>query len=374
MRGSTEDAAPGSAHRREGSPGVVDADFWRSRRVLLTGHTGFKGAWLAIWLARMGAEVTGVALPPVTSPHLFGAADLMRLLANSVMIDIREGAALAAVVRDAQPEVLLHLAAQPLVRRSYREPLETFATNVMGTAHVLDALRNCVDARVAVMVTTDKVYANREWVHPYRESDPLGGHDPYSASKAASEILIESYRRAFLSEQGTAVASARAGNVIGGGDWSDDRLLPDAVRAWQSGQVLDIRRPDAVRPWQHVLEPLAGYLVLAQRLWDGRAEPGAYNFGPGAHEAAPVRQVVSLAADAWGEGAQVAWGCGSAGPHEAGLLTLETAWARSMLGVAPRWGLQESVQRSVAWYRRHLAGEDALTLCHGDIDAYEAGA
>ena len=352
----------------------LDASFWHGRRVLLTGHTGFKGGWLALWLARMGAQVTGIALPPDTSPNLYTAAGVECLLASSVMLDIRDAAALATAVREAQPEVVLHLAAQPLVRRSYAQPVETFATNVMGSVHLLDALRDCTDVKVAVMVTTDKVYANREWAWPYREDDALGGHDPYSASKAASEIAIDSYRRAFLAGRGVRVASARAGNVIGGGDWSPDRLLPDAVRAWQSGRVLDIRRPDAVRPWQHVLEPLAGYLVLAQCLWQGTAEPSAYNFGPGSHEAAPVRQVVGIAAAAWGDGAQVAWGDGSAGPHEAGLLTLETARARSMLGVAPRWGLEEGVRRSVAWYRRYLGGEHALALCHADMDAFEAAA
>jgi CDP-glucose 4,6-dehydratase len=352
--------------------GRVDVGFWRDRRVLLTGHTGFKGGWLAVWLARLGAEVTGVALPPDTSPSFFEAAGVGRLVARSVLADVRDASTLAAVVREAQPEVLLHLAAQPLVRRSYRKPLETFATNVMGTAHVLDALRDCADVRVAVMVTTDKVYANREWVHPYRESDPLGGHDPYSASKAASEIVIDSYRRAFLSEQGVAVASARAGNVIGGGDWSEDRLLPDAVRAWQRGEALDVRRPDAVRPWQHVLEPLAGYLVLAQHLWRDANAADAYNFGPSAEDAATVRDVIVRAQIAWPDGGQVAWGDGTGGPHEAGLLALDPSKARALLGVCGRWRTGEAVDRSIRWYARQAAGESALALCHADIDAYEA--
>jgi len=339
---------------------------------LLTGHTGFKGGWLAIWLARLGAEVTGVALNPDTSPSLFEVAGVGRLVARSVLADIRYASTLAAVVREAQPEVVLHLAAQPLVRRSYCEPLETFATNVMGTAHVLDALRNCVDARVAVMVTTDKVYANREWVHPYRETDTLGGHDPYSASKAASEIAIDSYRRAFLTEQGVAVASARAGNVIGGGDWAEDRLLPDAVRAWQRGTVLDVRRPDAVRPWQHVLEPLAGYLMLAQHLWRDATAADAYNFGPSADEAATVRRVITRAQTAWPGNAQVAWGNGAAGPHEAGLLALDASKARAVLGVRGLWNTGEAVDRTVDWYVRQVSGESALALCHADIEAYEA--
>jgi len=299
-------------------------------------------------------------------------ADVERLLVRSVLADIRDQSMLAAVVREAQPEVVLHLAAQPLVRRSYREPLETFATNIMGAAHVLDALRDCADVKVAVMVTTDKVYANREWVHSYRETDTLGGHDPYSASKAASEIVVDCYRRAFLSAQGVAVASARAGNVIGGGDWSEDRLLPDAVRAWQRGAALEIRRPDAVRPWQHVLEPLAGYLVLAQHLWRDATAADAYNFGPSADEAATVRRVITRAQTAWPGNAEVAWGHGTAGPHEAGLLALDASKARAVLGVRGLWSTGEAVDRTVDWYVRQAGGESALALCHADIEAYKA--
>jgi len=350
----------------------VDPAFWRGRRVLLTGHTGFKGGWLAIWLARLGAEVTGFALSPNTSPSLFEAADVERLVARSILADIRDAAGLAALVRETRPEVVLHLAAQPLVRRSYREPLATLATNFMGTAHVLDAIRGLPDVTVAVMVTTDKVYANREWVHPYREIDPLGGHDPYSASKAASEIVIDSYRRAFLSAQGVAVASARAGNVIGGGDWSEDRLLPDAVRAWQCGAMLDIRRPDAVRPWQHVLEPLSGYLVLAQHLWRDATAADAYNFGPSADEAATVRDVITRAQSVWPGGGKVAWGDGTAGPHEASILALDPSKVRAVLGVRGRWSTGEAVDRSIRWYARQAAGESALALCHADVADYEA--
>ncbi len=355
-------------------PSRVDAAFWRGKRVMITGHTGFKGGWLGLWLARMGANVTGVSLPPETTPSLFERASVSKALSASHFADIRDADALHAVVRNARPEVLLHLAAQPLVRRSYAQPVNTYATNVMGTVHVLEALR-CLDTvRVALMVTTDKVYANREWQWPYREDDALGGHDPYSASKAASEIVIESYRKSFLMERSVRVASARAGNVIGGGDWSAERLVPDAVRAWQAGCALEIRRPDAVRPWQHVLDPLYGYLMLVQALWHGTAPDGAYNFGPGGHEAAPVRRVIELARAVWGEDAAVTWGDGSAGPHEAVLLSLETARASRMLGVAPRWGLAESVERTIGWYRAVLAGGDALARCHADIDAFEANA
>jgi CDP-glucose 4,6-dehydratase len=342
-----------------------DPSFWVDRRVLLTGHTGFKGAWLAFWLTRMGACVTGVALSPSTSPSLSDQLQMTQLC-DSRLVDIRDSKAVGAVVLEARPEVVFHLAAQALVRESYREPLATFETNVMGTAHVLDALRRCPDTRVAVMVTTDKVYRNREWHWPYREDDALGGHDPYSASKASSESVIESWRLSFLQERGVAVASARAGNVIGGGDWSADRLLPDALRAWQSGAVLDIRRPDAIRPWQHVLDPLGGYIMLAERLWKDASLANAYNFGPQTHEAASVREVIEIARQQF-PGAQVSYGDGSAGPHEAGSLALETARARQILGVSSRFPLRGAVTRTMAWHASQARGADVRQLCADDI-------
>jgi CDP-glucose 4,6-dehydratase len=354
------------------APGRPLAAFWRGKRVLLTGHTGFKGAWLALWLHRMGAQVTALGLPPDTTPNLFTLAGVPGLC-DSRFGDIRDPAVPARVVREARPEIVLHLAAQALVRASYADPLGTYATNVMGTAHVLDALRHTDGVRVAVMVTTDKVYRNNEWPWPYREDDALGGHDPYSASKAASEAVIASYRAAYLAARGTAVCSARAGNVIGGGDWSADRLVPDAVRAWQAGRVLDIRRPQAVRPWQHVLEPLAGYLVLAQAAWQDPTLAAAYNFGPAADEAATVRQVVDLAREAYGQG-EVRYGPGGEGPHEAGWLALETAKARTVLGCRPRWGLGLAVAATMNWYRDQAGGASARALCEAQIDAYEAAA
>ncbi len=341
------------------------SSFWQGKRVLLTGHTGFKGAWLTLQLHGLGAQVTGYALAPATTPSLYGLARIGELC-DSRIGDVRDPAALRALVAETQPELVLHLAAQALVRPSYAQPLETLATNVMGTAFVLDALRGVASVRVAVVVTTDKVYRNREWAYPYREDDALGGHDPYSASKAAAELVTASYRSAFLQAQGVAVATARAGNVIGGGDWSLDRLLPDAMRAWQAGAPLLIRRPGATRPWQHVLDPLAGYLQLAERLWVEPALATAYNFGPLPHEAATVREVVTLARSVYGSGDWVA-GDDSEGPHEAGWLALEVARARAELGVAPKWPLPEAVRRTVQWYRRLAEGADARALCMADL-------
>ncbi|MDX2143327.1 MAG: CDP-glucose 4,6-dehydratase [Rhodospirillaceae bacterium] len=341
--------------------------FWAGKRVLVTGHTGFKGAWLAFWLARLGARVTAIALPPSTTPNLF---DLLKLSGSieSQLVDIRDFAKTSAIIKSAKPEIVLHLAAQALVRTSYQSPLETFATNIMGTAHILEVLRECNNTRVAVMVTTDKVYRNLEHGVPYVETDPLGGHDPYSSSKAACEHVIASYRDSFLAEQGIAVASARAGNVIGGGDWSPDRLIPDAVKAWTQGATLSVRRPNAVRPWQYVLEPLSAYLVLAELLWTNPELAGPYNFGPATTEAATVRDVIALAQDVWGR-ADVEWGGGNDGPHEAGLLTLDAAKAAERLGIVPQLGLKESVRRTLRWYRAFADGADPVELCLGDIDA-----
>ena len=349
---------------------LPERNFWRDKRVLLTGHSGFKGGWLALWLHRLGAQVTGISLSPDTTSNLFDLAEI-RELCDSHFCDIRNSEALAKLIRSAQPELVFHLAAQPLVRYSYREPVETFGTNVMGTAHVLEALRSLGSVKAAVIVTTDKVYRNNEWHWPYREADALGGHDPYSASKAASEIVIASYRDSFLAQQGVAVASARAGNVIGGGDWSADRLLPDAVQAWQKGESLDIRRPNAIRPWQHVLDPLAGYLVLAEQLWKNAGLAGAYNFGPPSEEVFTVRDVIELARTAYGKGA-VQYGDGTEGPHEAGWLALEVAKARQTLGFQSRLSLAESIQRTMTWYRSQYSGSDARKLCENDIAYYES--
>lgn len=345
-----------------------DPSFWNGKRVLLTGHTGFKGSWLAVWLKKLGAEVTGISLPPETSPNLFTLGKI-HALCESHYCDIRDAEHLAILIREANPEIVFHLAAQSLVHASYREPVETFATNIMGSVHTLNVLRGLGDVRVAVMVTTDKVYRNNEWPWPYREEDALGGHDPYSASKASSEIVIASYRDSFLAAQGVAVASARAGNVIGGGDWSQDRLIPDAVRAWQTNHILEVRRPQSIRPWQHVLEPLAGYLMLAQKLWLEPELAGAYNFGPHTNEAATVREVIELARSSYGAG-QVNYGDGTEGSHEAGYLSLEVAKARAILDVTPKWCLVEAIHRTMTWYRAQHEGADVMALCQAEIDAY----
>jgi len=346
---------------------ALDASFWSGKRVLLTGHTGFKGAWLTLWLDRLGAKVTGISLPPATAPSLYDEADL-DALCESHICDIRDAAALGDLIRAARPQIVFHLAAQALVRAGYREPRETFDTNVMGTVNVLDALRGLDSVRVAMMVTSDKVYRNDDAERRFREDDALGGRDPYSASKAASEMAIAAYRDAFLSAQGLVVASARAGNVIGGGDWAADRLLPDAVRAWQAGEVLQVRRPQAVRPWQHVLEPLQGYLILARALWEGSAPAEAYNFGPDGGSA--VRDVVELARHAFGRGG-VCYGAGTDGPYESHWLALDAAKAHAMLGVAPILPLAQAVEWTMAWYRAHAQGADARRLCDRDISAFE---
>lgn len=348
----------------------VSEGFFQGKRVLLTGHTGFKGSWLALWLHRLGATVTGVSLPPNSQPNLFSLAGIEECC-DSHFLDIRDRVALDTLIKHVQPEIVFHLAAQPLVRTSYREPVTTFATNVMGTVHVLEALRGLEQTRVAVMVTTDKVYRNEEQQRPFREDDALGGRDPYSASKAASEMVIASYRDAFLAEQSVAVASARAGNVIGGGDWSQDRLIPDAVRAWQEGQTLEVRRPNAIRPWQHVLEPLAGYLILAEKLWQQSALAGAYNLGPETKEAATVRDVVEMACNHYGRG-EVCFGNGSDGPHETEWLALDIAKSAHSLGVKPRWTLTESIENTMSWYRACSRGGGARDLCEKQIAEYES--
>ena len=347
--------------------------FWRGKRVLLTGHTGFKGSWLAFWLLELGAEVTGLALPPETEPSLFAQLQLDRRLDHRVG-DIREAQALADLVEEVQPQVVLHLAAQPLVRRSYAEPTATWATNVMGTIHLLEALRPLQHACTAVLITTDKVYRNHEWLYGYRENDPLGGHDPYSSSKAAAELAIASWRSSFCGDSPhqtphLRVASARAGNVIGGGDWAADRIVPDLVRALVEGQPIGVRNPVATRPWQHVLEPLGGYLILAEALAASPQRATAFNFGPQLESNRSVQALVEEALLHW----PGSWEDQSnpEAPHEASLLNLVIDKAHHELGWVPRWGFATTVARTLNWYRGVQGGDaSAFECCQDDLAAY----
>ena len=348
-------------------------DFWRDRRVLLTGHTGFKGAWLSLWLTRLGAQVTGFALPSPTSPSLFGLADIDHRI-DSQLGDVRDPSAVDAVMGRSRAEVVFHLAAQALVRRSYVDPVGTYAANVMGTAHVLDAARRASGLRAIVVVTSDKCYENREWCWPYREDEAIGGHDPYSSSKGCAELVTAAWRRSFFSSddvQSVGLASARAGNVIGGGDWAEDRLVPDCMRAFASGRPVVLRRPAAVRPWQHVLEPLSGYLSLAERLSsEPRSFGEAWNFGPAIDDARPVAWVVDRLSTFWGDGAR--WEPDSGPhPHEAGVLQVDASKARARLGWTPRLSLEESLRWTVEWYKRLGAGEDAAALTLAQIERFE---
>ena len=352
--------------------------FYLGKRVLVTGHTGFKGGWLALWLHELGAIVHGYALNPPTEPSLFESAGIGTALASDTRADLADLAQLQAALDNAKPEVVFHLAAQPLVRASYRDPLGTLATNVMGTAHLLEAVRATRTVRAVVLITTDKVYENCEWAYPYRELDPLGGHDPYSASKAAAEIVAASYRSSFFEGETShpaCVATARAGNVIGGGDWASDRLVPDCVRAFTKNEPVRLRFPQAVRPWQHVLEPLTGYLQLAQRLFapDGAKFAKAWNFGPDASGDATVGEIAEATARLWGGGAGVERAPSTDTSHEAGLLRLDSTLARTELGWKPRWSLEQALMQTVTWYQAWARGADMAAICLSQIRAYEAG-
>ena len=352
----------------------ITPEFWRDRRVFVTGHTGFKGAWLVRWLHRLEAAVYGYALAPPTTPSLFEASSVKELLARDHRADILDQQRLAEALNDAQPEVLFHLAAQSLVRESYRQPLETFATNILGTANVLEAARALSSLKAIVVITTDKCYENREWVHPYRENDPLGGADPYSASKAAAELVAGAYRCSFLGKRETAchLATARAGNVFGGGDWAAERLIPDCIRAFQRGEKVMLRYPRATRPWQHVLEPLAGYLMLAEQLaGDAGADYAtSWNFGPEAQDEASVEFVAKAIARAWGAGADIESAGDAPVYHEAGLLRLDSTKARVKLGWRPHWQLPEALVATAAWYKDAAQGKDLAQLTDQQIDSY----
>ena len=344
---------------------------WKGRKVFVTGHTGFKGSWLCLLLEELGARVTGFALPPPTDPSLFEAAGIASFV-DSVIGDIRDHDAVLASMRAAEPEVVFHLAAQPLVRYSYDHPIETYATNVMGTVHVLEAVRALGTVKAAVTVTSDKCYENKEWVYPYRETDPMGGHDPYSSSKGCSELVAAAYRASYfptarLAEHGTALASVRAGNVIGGGDWAADRLIPDLVRAFEAGEAPTIRSPGSVRPWQHVLEALVGYLEIADRLLAGDSRfADAWNFGPADEDARPVAWIVHRMAATWGVESEWRDWQGEI-PHEAGLLKLDCSKARAELGWRPTLTLEEAIDAIVKWHKAVLAGESPREVSNDQI-------
>jgi CDP-glucose 4,6-dehydratase len=349
----------------------MNPGFWAGRRVLVTGHTGFKGSWLSLWLSDLGAEVTGYALEPATDPSLFQIARIPERV-KSVIGDVRDLSALGACIKRARPEVVIHMAAQALVRPSYADPVGTYQTNVMGTVNLLESVRGVPDVKAVVVVTSDKCYENREWLWGYRESDPVGGRDPYSNSKGCAELVTSAYRSSFFAnaDRPVGISSARAGNVIGGGDWAVDRLVPDAITAFAEGRPVTLRNPAAIRPWQHVLEPLGGYLLLAEKLFH---EPAVYseawNFGPRDDDAKPVSWLVSRLAELWGSNAQ--WSASSgAEVHEAHYLKLDCSKARERLGWSPRIDLDEALTWVVEWYRAHDAGLDAGALAEEQIHRY----
>jgi CDP-glucose 4,6-dehydratase len=353
----------------------VSPSFWNGKRVFLTGHTGFKGGWLTLWLTSMGARVIGYSLAPNTQPNLFRVLQIHELVDVSHIADIRDFDKLQKAIIQAQPDVVIHMAAQPLVRYSYSNPVETYETNVMGTVHLLEAVRKIKSIKATVIVTTDKCYENKEWAWGYREYEPMGGHDPYSSSKGCAELVTAAYRQSFFSAgdypaHNNAVASARAGNVIGGGDWSEDRLIPDAIRAFEANQPLLIRNPLATRPWQHVLEPLSGYLILAEALYQkGSQYASAWNFGPRDEDACSVETVINLLVERWG--ACAGWVKEDAKhPHEANLLKLDCSKARQHLVWVPRWNLETAVEKIVDWQKAFQEKSNMQEFSLAQIEHY----
>ncbi|MHB8948154.1 MAG: CDP-glucose 4,6-dehydratase [Rhodoferax sp.] len=351
---------------------MTNPSFWRGKRVFLTGHTGFKGSWLSLWLQSMSAELHGLALEAPTTPNLFTVAQVANGMASHTIGDIRDLVTVQKAMQASQPDIVIHMAAQPLVRLSYAEPVETYATNVMGTVHVLESARHTSSVKAIVVVTTDKCYENKEWLWGYREDEPMGGHDPYSNSKGCAELVTSAYRSSFLQSSGIAVASARAGNVIGGGDWAADRLVPDILRAFEQNQPVIIRNPHATRPWQHVLEPLSGYLTLAEHLYtDGQAFAEGWNFGPKDDDAQPVQWIVEHMVNSWGNGAS--WQQdGGVHPHEANYLKLDISKAKARLDWQPCWALQAALQASVHWHQQWLAGANMQAVTLDQINQYQS--
>jgi len=350
----------------------VDPDFWRGKRVLLTGHTGFKGSWFSLWLQSMGASLRGIALDPPSNPALFNVARIAEGMEHRI-VDIRDFAAVKAQMDEFQPEIVIHMAAQPLFRYSYQEPIETYAINVIVTVHLLEAARYVGSVKAVINVTTDKCHENREWVWGYRENEPMGGHDPYSSSKGCSELVTSAYRLSFFEQAGIALASVRAGNVIGGGDWSVDRLIPDVLRAFETNMPVVIRSPNAIRPWQHVLEPLSGYLMLAQALYEeGEKYSSGWNFGPNDEDAKPVQWIVEQMTSKWGGDATWTQDKGDH-PHEANYLKLDIYKAKSQLRWKPVWNLDQALEKIVTWHKAWLSGADMRSLCEQQIAAYQSG-
>ena len=347
---------------------MIDQSFWQGKRVYLTGHTGFKGSWLSLWLSEMGAIVKGYALNPPTNPSLFEEAKVADKIESQIG-DIRDFENLKTSMVAFNPDILIHMAAQPLVRLSYKEPLETYDTNVMGTAKVLEAARNCPKLRAIVSVTTDKCYENKEWMWGYREDEPMGGYDPYSSSKGCAELVTSAYRRSFMQEQAIGLASARAGNVIGGGDWADDRLIPDILRAFENKQPVVIRNPASTRPWQHVLEPLSGYLSLAQNLYQNPGEfAEGWNFGPYEDDAKPVDWILNHMVANW-PGAS--WELDkNAHPHEAGYLKLDISKAKARLHWHPTWRLEQTLAKIIQWQQAWLTKQDMQQACLNEINEF----
>jgi CDP-glucose 4,6-dehydratase len=347
---------------------TIDKDFWQGKRVFLTGHTGFKGSWLALWLQSLGADVKGYSLNPPTSPSLFNEAKIDSLI-ESCVGDIRDQDNLRESMLSFNPGILIHMAAQPLVRHSYDAPIETYEVNVIGTAKVLEVARSCSNLKAIVNITTDKCYENDGRTQGYKENDPMGGYDPYSSSKGCAELVTSSYRRSFLQDQGIGLASVRAGNVIGGGDWANDRLIPDILKSFENGSSVVVRNPKATRPWQHVLEPLSGYLVLAQKLYQNPKEYAeGWNFGPNEQDVKPVDWILDKMVSKWPNSS---WELDkSSSPHEAGFLKLDISKAKSKLGWNPLWSLSDTLEKIVHWHQAWLNKEDMQVVCLAEIKEY----
>lgn len=353
---------------------LIDRNFWQDKRVFVTGHTGFKGSWLCLWLHYLGAKVAGYSLPPPTTPNLFDLCGINKLV-TSIIADVRDIKSLSEAIHASCPEIVIHMAAQPLVRASYKDPVDTYSINVMGTVNLFEAVRNCNGIKAVINVTTDKCYENKEWYWGYRENEPMGGYDPYSNSKACSELVTSAYRSSFFNPKnyaahGVGIASARSGNVLGGGDWAMDRLVPDCVRAFLADEKIKIRNPGAVRPWQHVLEPLSGYLLLAQKLYeDGPGYAEAWNFGPDDADAKPVVWIIKKMCEKWDRNASYDTDKGEQ-PHEAHYLKLDCSKAKAELAWHPRWNLEIAIDKVIEWTRAYKERKDVRKICLKQIEEY----